>query len=144
MVFLRKEFRRGGSEVVDRCSCRRQSPVACVVKDEVEVDNGNHTISQIEPINGPISCITDDKQQTSSPLSRRPPHPHPPSSPTTVAILPAESLSGHRDFKFLQHLVGGKSVASIEQVQVKPRTQVVPEQLEFGGTQVWDSRLSNR
>jgi hypothetical protein len=80
-------------------------------------DNGNHTISQIEPINEPISYITD-KQQTSSPLSRRPPHPHPP-SPTTVAILPAESLSGRRDTT--SNFFNIWSVASVEQVQVKPR-----------------------
>jgi hypothetical protein len=26
-------------------------------------DNGSHTIDQIEPINGPIGCIADDKQR---------------------------------------------------------------------------------
>ncbi|KAJ7922484.1 hypothetical protein B0H13DRAFT_1865667 [Mycena leptocephala] len=126
-----------------------------VVVKESKSDNGNHTINQIEPINGPIGCIADDKQRTSSPLSRRPPHPHPPSSPTTAAILPAELLSGHRGLCTLLQIsstfgrwqVGGKRQTSSGQAQrlaalmiigyeyiVKSpakqktkRTQVVPE-----------------
>jgi hypothetical protein len=95
-----------------------------VVKDEVEVGQWKHTINQIEPINQSIALRTTNNKQAA--LS---PDDHliliPPSSPATAAILPAESLSGHCGLCTLLQIIsstfGGKSVASLERGQVKPR-----------------------
>ncbi|KAJ7859748.1 hypothetical protein B0H13DRAFT_1901339 [Mycena leptocephala] len=110
-------------------SQQKKSSGVVVVKDKSKSDNGNHTIDQIEPINGPIGCIANNKQAALSSddhLILIPP-PLQPLLPFYLLNLCQGTVAYVHYFKFLQHLVGGKSVASVERVQVGLRTQVVPE-----------------
>jgi hypothetical protein len=91
-----------------------------VVVKESKSDNGNHTINQIEPIN---VQTTNNKQAALSQddhLILIPP-PLQPLLPSCLLNRCQGTVAYVHYFKFLQHLVGGKSVASVKRVQVKPR-----------------------